>query len=251
MLMKKYLFICCVFALFSCGQSNPNERNITDGDTITNDFDYMYSEYKACHVIQDTIQKILGKCDFADEFYVYKSKKYVLDDVYVISQEFKRNDTDFKFSANVNNFRGFDSSLDRLEDLPESLDWSFGDLTIKNEETGSSIKYKGSLERRYYKVHRPNAKQRVKKLEGYDALVGDYVCKQNGDEYIFYSNYTGVFYPFGDRNSDGSDFKWNRSGQDVTVVHTEYGKTRLKFNPKKKKLVEYSPSQGYLLFEEQ
>lgn len=82
--------------------------------------------------------------------------------------------------------------------------------------------------------------------ENQDPLVGSYRCSRTGDVYKFYANGMGRFYVGGD--SFSNEFRWQRSGKNVTIVYESFGKEKLKFDEKKKTITENSESYGTIVF---
>ena len=80
-----------------------------------------------------------------------------------------------------------------------------------------------------------------------DPLVGLYFCSRTHDTYVFYNDNTGIFYVQGGM-SNASQFKWERSGSNVTITYDSFGAQKLKFDAKKKTITEQSLSYGTLVY---
>ena len=85
--------------------------------------------------------------------------------------------------------------------------------------------------------------------ENQDPLVGSYRCARTGDVYKFYANGMGRFYVGG--GSFSNEFKWQRSGKNVTIVHESFGKEKLKFDEKKETITKNSESYGTIVFDKE
>ena len=81
-----------------------------------------------------------------------------------------------------------------------------------------------------------------------DPIVGTYCCYRTQDTYVFLSDKTGYFTVQG---GSPSDFTWERSGKNVTIVYEVFGKQKLKFDSKAQTLTEESKSLGTLVFDKQ